>query len=95
MLEVTNVGPRDLIMMGMKAGSTTVRLWLQNGKQLQVQVDISENDAVSLAEPSAPCWPTWKRSMHAVADRVVITGQDINPGIGSRIDAIQKIYRRC
>jgi pilus assembly protein CpaC len=30
--------------------------------------------------------------MHAVADRVVITGQDINPGIGSRIDAIQKIY---
>ncbi|RKI33354.1 type II and III secretion system protein, partial [Corallococcus sp. AB049A] len=26
MLEVTNVGPRDLIMMGMKPGSTTVHL---------------------------------------------------------------------
>ncbi|TGW22428.1 type II and III secretion system protein [Stenotrophomonas maltophilia] len=93
MLEVTNVGPRDLIMMGMKAGSTTVHLWLQNGKQLQVQVDISENDAVSLAETIRTLLADVEKiNVHAVADRVVITGQDINPGIGSRIDAIQKIY---
>ena len=60
---------------------------------LQVQVDISENDAVSLAETIRTLLADVEKiNVHAVADRVVITGQDINPGIGSRIDAIQKIY---
>lgn len=93
MLEVNNIGKRELLMMGTKAGSTTVHLWLQDGRQLQVPVDISENDALGLVETVRTLLADVEKiRVHAVADRVVITGQDINPGIASRIEAIKKIY---
>ncbi len=93
MLEVANVGRRELLMMGSKPGTTTVHLWLQDGRQLQVPVDISENDALGLVETVRTLLADVDRiSVHVVADRVVITGQDINPGVASRIEAIKKIY---
>lgn len=93
MLEVTNVGRRELIMMGMKAGATTVHLWLQDGRQLEVPVDILENDTTALVETVRTLLADVDNlSVHAVADRVVITGQDINPGVAGRIEAIKKIY---
>lgn len=93
LLEVTNVGRRELVMMGLKAGTTTVHLWLQDGQQLEVPVDILEGDTLALVETVRTLLAdVEKLSVHAVADRVVITGQDINPGVAARIEAIRKIY---
>lgn len=93
LLEVTNVGRRELILMGVKPGATTVHLWLQDGRQLELPVDILEGDTTALVETVRTLLADVENlSVHAVADRVVITGQDINPGVASRIEAIKKIY---
>lgn len=93
LLEVTNVGRRELIMMGLKAGATTVHLWLQDGRQISVPVDILDGDTSSLVQTVQTLLADVENlRVHAVADRVVITGQDINPGVASRIEAIKKIY---
>ncbi len=52
-------------------------------KQLQVQVDISENDAVSLAETIRTLLADVEKiNVHAVADRVVVMehGRILQPG---------------
>ncbi|MCC4598257.1 pilus assembly protein N-terminal domain-containing protein [Xanthomonas campestris pv. phormiicola] len=93
LVQVTNIGKRELVIIGQKPGATSVHLWLQDGRQIDVPVEVMEGNAPATVETVRTLLADVPNlGVHAVADRVVITGQDINPGVAKRIEALQKLY---
>jgi pilus assembly protein CpaC len=93
LVQVTNIGKRELVIIGQKPGATSVHLWLQDGRQIDVPVEVMEGNASATVETVRTLLADVPNlGVHAVADRVVITGQDINPGVAKRIEALQKLY---
>ena len=93
LIQVTNIGKRELVIIGQKPGATSVHLWLQDGRQIDVPVEVMEGNAPATVETVRTLLADVPNlGVHAVADRVVITGQDINPGVAKRIEALQKLY---
>lgn len=93
MLQVTNIGRNELVVIGNKLGDSTLHLWMQDGSQIEVPVTIGENDTEGLAETvRALLADSDNITVHTVADRVVVTGQDVHPGIAARIQSLKEIY---
>ncbi|MDQ7757978.1 pilus assembly protein N-terminal domain-containing protein [Xanthomonas sontii] len=93
LVQVTNIGKRELVIIGQKPGATSVHLWLQDGRQIDVPVEVMDGNAGATVETiRALLADVPNLGVHAVADRVVITGQDINPGVAKRIEALLKLY---
>lgn len=93
LLQVTNIGRNELVVIGNKTGDSTIHLWMQDGSQIDVPVSIGENDTESLAETVRTLLAdAGNIGVHTVADRVVVTGQDVHPGIAARIQSLKEIY---
>ncbi len=93
LLQVTNIGRNELVVIGNQAGDSTLHLWMQDGSQIEVPVSIGGSDAGNLAETVRTLLAdAGNISVHTVADRVVVTGQDVHPGIGARIESLKEIY---
>ncbi|WP_267085890.1 pilus assembly protein N-terminal domain-containing protein, partial [Xanthomonas sacchari] len=84
---------RELVIIGQKPGATSVHLWLRDGRQIDVPVEVMDGNAGATVETiRALLADVPNLGVHAVADRVVITGQHINPGVAKRIEALMKLY---
>ncbi len=93
MLQVTNIGRNELVVIGNKTGDSTIHLWMQDGSQIEVPVTVGENDTDGLADTVRTLLAdAGNISVHTIADRVVVTGQDVHPGITARIASLKEIY---
>lgn len=93
MLQVTNIGRNEIVVIGNKAGDSTLHLWMQDGTQLSVPVSIGEGDTDSVAEIVRTLLADAQNiQVHTVSDRVVVTGQDVHPGIAARLQELKAIY---
>ncbi|MBD9535963.1 pilus assembly protein N-terminal domain-containing protein [Stenotrophomonas sp. STM01] len=93
MLQVTNIGRNELVVIGNKTGDSTIHLWMQDGSQIEVPVTVGESDAEGLADTVRTLLAdAGNITVHTISDRVVVTGQDVHPGIAARIASLKEIY---
>lgn len=92
-VEVFAVGKQELVFIGTKPGATNVHLWLSNGSQRDISVDVSTGRSDGVADTvrdllgDAP-----GTNVRSVGANVVITGKEVSAGVASRIAALQKVY---
>lgn len=93
LVEVSNIGSREILMMGAKAGETTLHLWMGDGSQFSVPVMVTAADNASLAAlVEALTADVDGVRVHEVGDRVVVTGHDVSPALAGRLVELQKSY---
>lgn len=92
-VSVHTVGRSELVVIGTQQGSTNVHLWMADGHQRDIPVQVSADSGEALAEtvrilvgnvPGLTVTP--------VGGNVVIAGNDMDEATGARIAAIQKLY---
>jgi pilus assembly protein CpaC len=66
---------------------------MQDGSQIEVPVTVGESDAEGLADTVRTLLAdAGNITVHTISDRVVVTGQDVHPGIAARIASLKEIY---
>ncbi|SIQ29102.1 type II and III secretion system protein family protein [Solilutibacter tolerans] len=92
-LSVHTVGSSELVLIGTQKGATNVHLWMADGTQRDVTVDVSADSGQALAEtvrvllgvvPGLTVTP--------VGGNVVVAGSDLDEGTIAKVGAIQKLY---
>jgi len=93
LVEVSNIGSREILIMGTRPGETTLHLWMTDGSQLNVPVMVTTTDNASLASlVTALTADVDGVRVHEVGDRVVVTGHDVSPALAGRLVELQKSY---
>ncbi len=89
----TTILPNDqLLLLADAPGSTTLHIWLKNGREMQLAVRVAENDAARiLADVRSLIQPLAGLSAREVGGQVFIEGE-VDPKIKPRIIAIAKSF---
>ncbi|WP_368562949.1 type II and III secretion system protein family protein [Pseudoxanthomonas sp. UTMC 1351] len=92
-VEVKNLGRRELVIIGSKPGDTSIHFWMQDGSQLDVPVHVRAGNAGNLADTVRTLMADVPGlQVHAVGDHVVMTGKELSGDVAGRIGALQKVY---
>lgn len=92
-VEVKNLGRREMVIIGSKPGDTSIHLWMQDGSQLDVPVHVLAGNADNLAGIVRTLMADVPGlQVHAVGDHVVMTGKELSGDVAGRIVALQKVY---
>jgi pilus assembly protein CpaC len=92
-LKATVAEPGQIVLIGQQAGTTSLRVWSDNGPQYTYEVTVRNDDTARIvrdvqdllvSEPGL--------SVKQVDGHVLIEGDYSSPGTAARIEAIQKIY---
>lgn len=92
-LEVKNVGTRELVLIGQRAGDTSIQLWLANGEQRSISVHVTAGNGEQMAESVRQMLgndPAF--TVSAAGNNVVVTGSNLSPGQAAAVDSIHKLY---
>lgn len=90
---VFTVGKSELVFIGSKAGETNVHLWLADGSQRDISVDVSGGKSEGLASTVRELLGDARGvDVRPVGANVVVSGSEIDAGIAARIAALQKVY---
>ncbi|WP_245979013.1 type II and III secretion system protein family protein [Solilutibacter pythonis] len=93
LLSVHTVGKRELVLIGTQTGTTNVHLWLADGTQRDIKVDVSADSGDSVADTVRLLLGNVAGlTVTPVGGNVVIAGSDLDEAASSRIAAIQKLY---
>lgn len=93
LLEVKTIGRREMVMIALKPGDTSMQLWLSDGSQRSVAVHITEGNSDQLTEvvkqmlgnnPNITVTP--------IGNNVVVTGNNLAQSEVANIEAIRKLY---
>jgi pilus assembly protein CpaC len=92
-LEVKNVGTRELVLIGQRAGDTSIQLWLANGEQRSVSVHVTAGNGEQMAESVRQMLGNDPAFTVSVAgNNVVVTGGNLSPGQAAAVESIHKLY---
>ncbi len=93
LVEVTNIGKREIVVIGTKVGDTSLHLWMQDGSQFDVPVQVMGGNSDNLADLVRSLTADIPGvQVHTVGDRVVVTGNDVNPGLSGRLEKLAQVY---
>lgn len=91
-LAVHTVGHSEVVVLGTKAGETNMLVWMADGRQLSASVSVSTGSATQLARTVRQLLDDERVTVAAVGANVVVSGRDMDMGLVSRIDMLQKLY---
>jgi pilus assembly protein CpaC len=92
-LAVKIVGTQELVMIGEKAGDTSMQLWMSDGSQRSISVHVTASDSEQLSEavrqmlgenPNITITP--------INGNVIVSGSNVSAGEVANIEAIRKMY---
>ena len=92
-LEVKNVGTRELVLIGQRAGDTSIQLWMASGEQRSISVHVTAGNGEQMAESVRQMLgndPAF--TVSAAGNNVVVTGSNLSPGQAAAVDSIHKLY---
>jgi len=92
-LEVKNVGTRELVLIGQRAGDTSIQLWLANGEQRSISVHVTAGNGEQMAESVRQMLgndPAF--TVSAAGNNVVVAGGNLSPGQAAAVESIHKLY---
>lgn len=92
-LSVHTVGSRELVFIGTQPGETNVHLWLGDGSQRTIEVNVTGNRSDGVAATVRELLGNHPDvSVRAIGSNVVISGGELDAATGARIAALQKLY---
>jgi pilus assembly protein CpaC len=93
LVDVTNIGRNEVVVIAKAEGSTSIHLWMEDGRQYSVPVTIGSGDAYSVADTVRMLLADIDNiQVHVIADRVVVTGKDVHPALPGRLESLKQIY---
>ncbi|WP_239384154.1 type II and III secretion system protein family protein [Delftia tsuruhatensis] len=93
LLTASVVADRQVVLMGESPGTTTLYVWLRNGRQIQYEVSISaDNNERTAADLRRLLSYDPGVSVQTVGDRVVLDGTYANQASAEKIQKIAKAY---
>lgn len=93
LLDVTNIGRNEIVVIAKAEGQSSVHLWMEDGRQYSVPVTIGSADAHSVAGTVRMLLADIDNvQVHVISDRVVVTGTDVHPALRSRLVDLKEIY---
>lgn len=93
LLDVTNIGRGEIVLIAKQPGTSSVHLWLGDGRQFNVPVQISSGDTSAVADTVRLLLADMPNvKVHTIGDRVVVTGRDVHPAVPTRLAELKSIY---
>ena len=93
LVSVFTVGKGELVFIGTKPGETNVHLWLGDGSQRTINVNVSGGKADGVAATVQELLGnTPGLVVRAVGANVVISGNEVDAATSAKIAALQKLY---
>ncbi len=92
-LSVHTVGGRELVFIGTQPGETNVHLWLGDGSQRTIAVNVTGNRSDGVAATVRELLGNHPDvSVRSIGANVVISGGELDAATSSKIAALQKLY---
>ncbi len=92
-LSVHTVGRNELVFIGTQPGETNVHLWLGDGSQRTIAVNVTGNRSDGVAATVRELLGNHPDvSVRAIGANVVISGGELDAATSARIAALQKLY---
>ncbi|MBV8805249.1 MAG: pilus assembly protein N-terminal domain-containing protein [Sinobacteraceae bacterium] len=92
-LAVKIVGTEELVMIGEKAGDTSMQLWMSDGSQRSIAVHVTASDSEQLSEAVRQMLgENPNLTITPINGNVVVSGTNVSAGEVANIEAIRKMY---
>jgi pilus assembly protein CpaC len=92
-ISVTLVDPRQLLVLGESPGSTVLQLWLRDGREARISIDVSASNVESLLEDVRGLIAGAEGlSARLAAGRVVLEGEGLGAAARARAAAVAALY---
>lgn len=92
-VSVTLVDARQLLVLGESPGSTVLQLWLRDGREARVRIDVSASNVEALLEDiHGLIGGSAGLSARVAAGRVVLEGEGLDAATRARAAAIAALY---
>lgn len=93
LLSASVVADKQIVLMGESAGTTTLYVWLKNGRQIQYEVTVSADNSARTAHDMRQLLSYDPGiTVQAVGDKVVLDGTYANADSAEKIQKIVKAY---
>ena len=93
LLDVSNIGRSEIVVIAKQAGTSNVHLWLADGRQYSVPVQVATGDTAAVADTVRMLLADMPNvQVHTIGDRVVVTGRDVHPAVSTRLVELKEIY---
>lgn len=92
-ISVKVIGTRELVIIGEKAGDTSMQLWMTDGGQKSIAVQVTPGNLDQVVETVRQMLGDDKSlTVTPIGGNVIVTGSNLSPANMANIDAIHKIY---
>ena len=92
-VDVTNIGRNEVVVIAKKEGNSTLHLWMEDGRQYSVPIVVGTANAHAVADTVRMLLADMDNiEVHVITDRVVVTGKDVHPALSARLKDLKDIY---
>lgn len=92
-VDVTNIGTNEVVVIAKKEGNSTLHLWMRDGRQYSVPIIVGTANPQVVADTVRMLLADMDNiDVHVISDRVVVTGRDVHPALATRLASLKEIY---